>query len=241
MPLKSLLDRAGIAPGAVQVSFDGMDGPVLPETPDFTKALEIDHARDGEVMLAWAMNGEPLPMLNGYPLRLVVPGYYGTYWVKHLNRITVLDKPSDSFWMTTAYRIPDNDCACVPPGTPAGKTRPIGRYDVRSFITAPAQGERVPAGRDLVLRGFAFDGGSGIAKVEVSTDAGESWTEARLGEDLGRYSFRGFEAPLRLSAGEHRLMSRATNRAGETQPMQPRWNLAGYMRNVVETVTVTAA
>lgn len=239
--LKSVLDRAGIAPGAVQVSFNGLDEPPAPDTPDFTKALDLDHARDGEVMLAWAMNGADLPVLNGYPLRLVVPGFYGTYWVKHLHDITVLDKPSDSFWMTSAYRIPDNDCACVPPGTAAPKTKPIGRYNVRSFITGPAEGGRVPVGRDLTVKGIAFDGGSGITKVEVSADGGKSWMEARLGEDLGKYSFRGFEVALRLPAGEHQLMSRATGRDGGTQPMEARWNPPGYMRNVVETVTVTAA
>ncbi|RYJ01387.1 MAG: oxidase, partial [Acetobacteraceae bacterium] len=183
--LRAVLDRAGLAAGAVQVSFNGLDEPVAPDTPDFTKALDLDHARDGEVMLAWAMNGADLPMLNGFPLRLVVPGTYGTYWVKHLHEITVLDRPSDSFWMTSAYRIPDNDCACVPPGTAAPKTRPIGRYNVRSFITAPAAG-RVPAGRPVAIRGIAFDGGAGIARVEVSADGGQHWTEARLGEELGK-------------------------------------------------------
>src|SRR5204862_8019163 len=108
--LKSILDRAGVQSGARQVTFNGMDGPVTDKTPDFIKALDIDHARDGEVMLAYAMNGADLPLLNGFPLRLVVPGCYGTYWVKHLNEITVIDNVFDGFWMTTAYRIPDNDC-----------------------------------------------------------------------------------------------------------------------------------
>lgn len=238
--LKAVLDQAGIVAGAVQVSFNGLDEPPAPDTPDFSKALELDHALDGEVMLAWAMNGADLPMLNGFPLRLVVPGTYGTYWVKHLHEITVLEKPSDSFWMTSAYRVPDNDCACVPPGTPAPKTRPIGRYNVRSFITSPADDGKVTASQEIAVKGIAFDGGSGIARVEVSPDDGQHWTEARLGKDLGRYSFRGFEVTLRLQAGTHRLMSRATGRNGNTQPMEARWNPPGYMRNVVETVTVTA-
>jgi DMSO/TMAO reductase YedYZ molybdopterin-dependent catalytic subunit len=240
VPLRAVLDRAGIAAGAVQVRFDGLDGPVMPQTPDFAKALDLDHARDGEVLLAWAMNGEDLPMLNGFPLRLVVPGYFGTYWVKHLNEVTVLDRVLDNFWMTTAYRIPDNDCACVAPGTAPTATRPIGRFSVRSFITSPAADASVAAASDLTIKGFAFDGGSGIARVEISSDGGQSWAEARLGEDLGKYSFRGFETVLRLPAGQHRLMSRATSRAGETQPMTPRWNPSGYMRNVVEAVAVTA-
>jgi DMSO/TMAO reductase YedYZ molybdopterin-dependent catalytic subunit len=239
--LKAVLDKAGVKAGAVQARFDGLDRPVDPATPHFSKALDIDHARDGEVMLAWAMNGRPLPILNGYPLRLVVPGWYGTYWVKHLNEITVLDAPLDNFWMTTAYRIPDNDCHCVAPGTTAAKTVPIGRYDVRSFITNPADGTRLSAGRPLALRGIAFDGGSGIARVKVSADDGATWMEAALGPDLGRYSFRPWSARLRLSAGRHVLKVQAVSRSGETQPAAPSWNPAGYMRNVIESVTVDAA
>ncbi|MGA8170416.1 MAG: molybdopterin-dependent oxidoreductase, partial [Methylocystis sp.] len=117
--LKAVLDRAGVQAGSRQVTFDGLDRPVLPETPDFVKALDLDHARDGEVMLAYAMNGEDLPWLNGFPLRLVVPGYYGTYWVKHLNEINVIDHVFDGYWMASAYRMPDNDCACVEPGQKA--------------------------------------------------------------------------------------------------------------------------
>jgi len=239
--LRGVLDRAGINPGAVQVRFDGMDGPVFPDTPDFAKALDLDHARDGEVMLAWGMNGDELPFLNGFPLRLVVPGYYGTYWVKHLNEITVLDKPMDNFWMAGAYRIPDNDCACVPAGTAPPKTRPIGRLNTRSFITNLSNGVKVAANAEVPVNGIAFDGGSGIAKVEVSTDGGQSWADATLGEDLGKYSFRPFRAVMRVATGERRLLVRATSRDGAGQPAEPRWNPSGYMRNVVESVTVVAS
>ena len=140
VPLKTVLDMAGVQAGAKQVRFDGLDGPVLPATPDFAKALELDHAADGEVMLAYSMNDADLPMLNGYPLRLVVPGYFGTYWVKHLNEVTVLDTVLDNFWMATAYRIPDNPCACVTPGSTVKKTVPIARFPVRSFITNVKEG-----------------------------------------------------------------------------------------------------
>jgi len=240
VPLKSALDKAGIKAGAVQVSFAGLDGPVLPETPDFAKALPLEHAQDGEVMLAWGMNGQDLPWLNGFPLRLVVPGFYGTYWVKHLNAITVLDKPFDGFWMTSAYRIPDNACACTEPGKAPDKTVPIGRFNVRSFVTNLADGAQVKAGR-VPLRGIAFDGGSGIRAVEVSTDDGQSWSPARLGQDLGRYAFRVWNAELDLVPGPHALRVRATGNDGGTQPMEPRWNPPGYMRNVVETTRVQAA
>ncbi|MBS0642130.1 MAG: molybdopterin-dependent oxidoreductase [Proteobacteria bacterium] len=241
VPLKAVLDKAGVQAGARQVSFDGLDRGVNPDTPDFVKALDIDHARDGEVMLAYSMNGEDLPWLNGYPLRLVVPGYYGTYWVKHLNEIAVLDTVYEGFWMKSAYRIPANACACTDPGQAPKTTVPINRFDVRSFITSLGDGARVKAGAETMLRGIAFDGGYGITDVVLSTDGGRTWTAAKLGDDLGRYSFRAWQAPVTLPAGEYTLMVRATNRIGQSQPLQPLWNPAGYMRNVVETVRVQAA
>jgi DMSO/TMAO reductase YedYZ molybdopterin-dependent catalytic subunit len=240
VPLKAVLDMAGVQAGAKQVTFNGMDGPVLDKTPDFVKALDIDHANDGEVMLAYGMNGEDLPVLNGFPLRLVVPGYYGTYWVKHLNEITVIDNVFDGFWMKSAYRIPDTPCSCVEPGTAPKATIPINRYDVRSFITSVADGAKLKAG-STTLKGIAFDGGKGIKEVAVSIDGGNTWVPAELGEDLGKYSFRAWKLPVKLAAGSHELKVRATNNAGDTQPAEPRWNPAGYMRNVVETVRVTAA
>jgi hypothetical protein len=240
VPLKTVLDKAGVQAGAKQVVFNGMDGPVSDKTPDFAKALDLDHARDGEVMLAYAMNGENLPMLNGFPLRLVVPGYYGTYWVKHLNEITVIDSVYDNFWMKTAYRIPDNDCNCVEPGTAPKATIPINRFTVRSFITNVRDGAKVKAG-ETRLRGIAFDGGKGIREVVVSTDGGKTWLPTKLGKNLGNYSFREWQATVKLPAGNHELKVRATSNDGKTQPMEALWNPAGYLRNVVETVRVTAA
>jgi len=192
-------------------------------------------------MVAWAMNGENLPFLNGYPLRLIVPGHYGTYWMKHLNEVTVVDQPVKTFWMDTAYRIPDNDCNCVEPGTAPSQTKPIGRFKVRSFITSVASGAQIPAARPVVLKGIAFDGGSGIKQVEFSADGGKTWQGATLGEDLGRYSFRDWQAAVTLPAGEHALQARATSNAGETQPVTQPWNPSGYLRNLIETTTVRAA
>ncbi len=240
VPLKAVLEKAGIQAGAKQVTFDGLDGPVSEKTPDFVKALNADHALDGEVMLAYSMNGEDLPYLNGYPVRLIVPGYYGTYWVKHISKITVIDSEFEGFWMKPAYRVPANACACVEPGTAPKATVPIGRFDVRSFITNLSDGAKVKSGASMV-RGIAFDGGYGITEVLVSADNGKNWVATKLGEDLGKYSFRSFEATVDLPAGKHALMSKATNRIGQSQPMTPLWNPAGYMRNVVETVAVEAA
>jgi DMSO/TMAO reductase YedYZ molybdopterin-dependent catalytic subunit len=240
--LKDVLEKAGVAAGAKQVAFNGLDTPVTANSPDFVKALDIDQARDGEVMLAYAMNGEDLPMLNGYPLRVVVPGHYGTYWVKHVNEIIVLDENLASFWMNTAYLIPDTTGACVEPGTTPSKTKPIGRFNVRSFITSLADGEQVKTGQALTLRGIAFDGGYGITEVLFSEDGGKTWRGTTLGRDAGKYSFREWTLPFTPArAGVYELKVRAANRVGETQPLEPLWNPAGYMRNVVETVRVTAA
>jgi DMSO/TMAO reductase YedYZ molybdopterin-dependent catalytic subunit len=241
VPLKKVLEKAGIKAGSVQVSFNGMDTPPLGDGPDFVKALSVDQAMDGEVMLAWQMNDADLPVLNGYPLRLVVPGHYGTYWVKHLSDITVLDHAFDGFWMNPAYRIPDNASASSEPGAPAGKTVPINRFNVRSFITSVADGATLHAGRAVEVRGIAFDGGYGITEVAFSADGGQSWHAARLDQDLGRYSFRrwriAFTPPRK---GAYELRVRAVNRIGQSQPMTALWNAAGYMRNVVESTRIVA-
>ncbi|MGD1326947.1 molybdopterin-dependent oxidoreductase [Pandoraea pnomenusa] len=242
IPLKRILERAGVSPNAKQVTFEGLDRPIVPATPEFVKALDLDHAMDGEVMVAFAMNGKDLPMLNGFPVRLVVPGYYGTYWVKHLADINVIDKVFDGFWMATAYRIPDNDCNCVEPGKAPEKTKPIGRFTVRSFITSHADGQQVAAGKAMRVRGIAFDGGEGIRDVQFSTDGGQTWHAAKLGQELSKYSFREWTANFTPpQAGEYVLKVRATNRAGVTQPLQSLWNPAGYLRNGVESVRVVAA
>ncbi|SCK55884.1 sulfoxide reductase catalytic subunit YedY [Variovorax sp. HW608] len=237
--LKDVLARAEPKNSARQVTFDGLDMALF-GGGDFVKALDVNHAMDGEVMLAWQMNGADIPMLNGYPVKLIVPGYYGTYWVKHLSEIQVIDSVFDGFWMKPAYRVPDNDCACVEPGTTPAATRPIGRFNVRSFITSLADGARVRAGQPLVVRGIAFDGGQGIREVACSNDDGQSWRNARLGNDMGRYSFREFTFGFTPRKGTHVLRVRAWNRSGQSQPMEALWQPAGYMRNVVESVRVLA-
>ncbi|HSJ02359.1 MAG TPA: molybdopterin-dependent oxidoreductase, partial [Verrucomicrobium sp.] len=240
--LKDVLTRAGIQAGARQVVCNGLDTAVIPQTPDFIKALEMDHALDGEILLAWEMNGEPLPLLNGYPLRLVVPGCYGTYWVKHINELTVVKDVFDGFFMATGYRIPANAGACVEPGAAPASTIPINRFSIRSFITSHADGSAVHSAKPTVLQGIAFDGGEGITEVTVSDDGGHTWTGAQLGKDHGKYSFRPWTFTWTPSRkGPVELRCRATNRIGQTQPMEPLWNPSGYMRNVVETVKVSVA
>lgn len=242
VPLKAVLEKAGVKAGAMQVTFRGLDKPVLPSTPEFIKALDISHAMDGEPMIAWSMNGTDLPFLNGYPIRLVVPGYFGTYWVKHLSEIEVVDHTYDGFFMAKGYRVPDNDCLCIAPGTTAANTQPISRLPVRSFITSVKHCDVLPLNQSLELKGIAFDGGVGVNKVEVSIDGGATWRKSTLGQDLGRFSFREWTLPITFTRkGVTQLMVRASNRAGETQPLQADWNPGGYRRHVVETRHVTVA
>jgi hypothetical protein len=234
--LKDILAAAGVRQGAVQATFDGLDKPAFPSVPDFVKSLDIARIIDDpDVLVAYQMNGAPLPMLNGYPARLIVPGWYATYWVKNLSDIEVVDHVFEKFWMKPAYRIPDNACGCVPPGTAPARTVPINRMTVRSFIATPAAGTRVPVGRPVALKGIAFDGGYGVREVHISADDGATWQQARLGPDLGRYSFREWTASWTPSqSGSARVMVRAFNAIGESQAREPLWNPAGYLRNVIE-------
>jgi len=242
VPLKAVLEKAGIMADARQVTFKGLDEPVLPSTPQFIKALDIEHALNGEPIIAWAMNGEDLPFLNGYPLKLIVPGYFGTYWVKHLSQIEVLDHVYQGFFMSTAYRLPDNPCECVAPGAAPDKTHPIGKLKIRSFITNLTDKTQVAKGAPLKLQGIAFDGGAGIKTVELSLDQGKTWHSAKLAKDLGQYSFRQWRHTVVPShPGELQLLVRATSNSGETQPTQQSWNPGGYMRNVIESKTVIVA
>jgi DMSO/TMAO reductase YedYZ molybdopterin-dependent catalytic subunit len=241
VPLKDVLDRAGVKPGAVQVRFNGLDQNVVPDAPDFEKSLDIDHARDGEVMIAFAMNDEQLPLLNGFPLRLIVPGWYSTYWVKMLNDIEVLDKPDDNYWMAVAYTIPDTPYANIAPGQTGVKMIPINRMPPRSFFTNVAEGASFPTGTSIPVRGIAFGGDTGVAKVELSSDGGKTWQPTTLGKDDGKYSFRPWESDISLPAqGNHSLTVRCMNLAGEVQPDAANWNTSGFMRNVIETVQLTA-
>jgi DMSO/TMAO reductase YedYZ molybdopterin-dependent catalytic subunit len=240
--LKDVLDRAGVKAGAVQVRFNGLDEPVVPDAPDFKKSLAIDHARDGEVMIAYAMNGEQLPLLNGFPLRLVVPGWYATYWVKMISDIEVLNQPDENYWTKTAYTIPDTPHANVTPGQTGVKMIPINRMVPRSFFTNVDPGATLSAAKPTLVRGIAFGGDSGVASVDVSTDGGKTWQPAQLGKDEGKYSFRQWQTQLTLpSAGKYGLAVRCKNTNGEAQPDTPNWNGSGFMRNVIETTNVVAS
>jgi len=241
VPLKDLLTAAGVKPGSLMVQFEGLDrgkGPEGRGSHEFQKSLELSDPVLDECLVAWAMNHEPLPMLNGFPVRLVVPGCFATYWVKALTWIRVLDKPDENFWMKSAYRIPDTPRgATTPADVQAHRVRmvPIGRMPLRSFLITPDGSSKVPLGMEGAVRGIAFSGSDGVAKVEFSADDGRTWREARLGPDHGPYSFRGWEAmwtPQR--PGKYQLAARATDGKGNVQPDEGLWNPGGYLWNKIE-------
>ena len=239
--LKDVLDLAGVKPGAVAVRLSGLDRPPIDGAPWFAKSLAIDHARDGEVMIAFAMNGAALPMLNGFPIRLVVPGWFSTYWIKALDRIEVLTAPDDNFWMAKAYRVPTAPNAGVAPGTTVFESAPISTMVPRSFVTNLRDGATCKAGQPCALSGIAMGGASSVARVEYRIDDG-AWTAATLGPDAGRYSFRRWTAvaPL-LAVGPHAISVRCTASDGRTQGGEAMWNPGGYQRGTIETITVQAA
>lgn len=237
--LKDILYQAGIKEGSVCVSFDGLDSPPLPTVPDLVKSLPLDKATEEDIIVAYEMNGTYLPMLNGFPVRLIVPGWYATYWVKSLSTISVLDKQFEGFWMKTAYRIPDDTCACVPPGTVPKKTIPINRLDTRSFIVEPFDGTTLNVNKPVEVMGIAFSGGYGVRDVIVSMDNGHTWNETKLGKDLGKYAWRQWTYLWHpKKPGKYTLMVRATDSIGESQPFDVFWNPAGFMRNNIEKIEV---
>jgi hypothetical protein len=193
------------------------------------------------VMIAYAMNGEQLPLLNGFPLRLVVPGWYATYWVKMLDRIEVLDKPDDSFWMASAYLIPDTAGANMKPGETGLKMVPINKMVPRSFITNLKDGATLKAGAKTLVRGFAFGGSTGVKSVEISIDGGASWLPTTLGQDEGKYSFRQWQSEIVPAAGKLDLKVRCTNSDGLAQPSTMNWNPGAFMLNAIETIHTTVA
>jgi DMSO/TMAO reductase YedYZ molybdopterin-dependent catalytic subunit len=236
--LKDLLDRAGVKSGAVDVSFGGLDRAPFPGPPPFVKSLDLQHASDGDVMVAYAMNDAPLPMLNGFPLRLIVPGWFATYWVKSLNQITVLPEKFKGFWMDKAYRIPAAPDGNESPTQLSAQTVPISRHTVRSLFVRPEPLEKIHAAKPFEIQGIALDAGDGIRRVEVSLDGGGTWTDSKLDKEIGRYSWRRWRFPWTpAQPGNSRLMCRATNAKGETQVTR-QWNRSGYQRNVIEHVDV---
>jgi DMSO/TMAO reductase YedYZ molybdopterin-dependent catalytic subunit len=239
--LQELLDMAHVQKNSVQVQFQGLEtgqGPKGFGSNLFLKSLNLDNPVLDDCIVAYLMNGEPLPILNGFPVRLVVPGYFATYWTKCLTWIRVLDAPDDNYWMKTGYRIPDTPRGnTTPDEVKAGlvKTVPISRFPIRSFLISPDGSSKIPAGMTTILRGIAFSGYGRITRVEVSSNGGKTWAKTTLGEDYGPYSFRTWEISWAApSPGRYSLAVRATDEKKNTQPDEPVWNPGGYLWNQIE-------
>lgn len=239
--LKDILAKAGIKDSAKEVVLDGADGPVLDKTPDFVKSLPAAKASDPDVLIAYEMNGKPLPHWNGFPARVIVPGWTGTYWMKHIQSIQAVSTPFQGFWMKSAYRIPNGKFPIVAqfPTQETAANTPITEMVVNSLITSPREGDRVGGG-EIMVSGIAWDGGYGITRVLVSVDGGATFSEAKLGADSGRYSFRPWSYRFTpKGSGPVTIMASATNRIGQTQTSALIQNPAGYHHNVIQRVNVT--
>lgn len=241
--LKDVLARVGVRKEAVEIACDGADRGVVDKTPDFIKSLPLWKATDDNTLIAYEMNGQPLPHWNGFPARLVVPGWTATYWVKHLTGLELRTKPFDGFWMAKAYRIPTQAFPVAQRFVSQENetTTPITEMVVNSLITNLKDGQRVRAGEAVRVNGVAWDGGYGIRGVEASSDGGRTWHDARLGEDMGRFSWRTFSYQFTAQRGETVVLARATNRIGQTQVDTLIWNPAGYHNNVPQRIALAVA
>lgn len=240
--LKDILNRAGIKPEAKYVGLNGLEKPAMNETPDFFREMEITEALEEQIIVAYSMNGEDLPYLNGFPIRLVIPGHFSDSWVKMLSEIMVMHEYRPSFFMDVAYTVPDNDCECVVSGSDFEyKRKPIAAMKVKSVIGYPSPDTVIKKGSRIKITGVAFDQGKGIKEVMISLDSGKSWSAAKLGEDHGKYAFRLWSYEWEpKNKGEYTIMARAINRIGNIQPMPAEigWNAGGYQYNGVDAVNV---
>jgi DMSO/TMAO reductase YedYZ molybdopterin-dependent catalytic subunit len=238
--LKDVLDKVGVKKEAIEIVLGGADGPPVDKTPDFIKSIPLWKAMEDTTLVAYEMNGAPLPHFNGAPARIVVPGWTGTYWMKHVNSIEAVTTPDKNFWMAGAYRIPLGKFPMVARfiSQETAVNTPITEMVVNSLITSHADGAKVKAG--TALGGIAWDGGYGITTVDVSTDGGKTWSAATLGEDLGKFAFRTWSFPLK-GKGQVKAMARATNAIGQTQTSVLIHNPPGYHHNVMHSVTLNVA
>jgi len=228
--LGDLLRDTGLTPEAKHVWFEAADSAPLPGVPPFLRSIPVEKALD-DVILAWRMNGEPLPRLHGGPVRVIVPGWYGMASTKWVTKVRVEATPSDNHFMAKGYRY------AYPGGDPA-QAPPVEELRIKSVITSPLEGARVPTGR-LRVAGFAWTGHAGIDRVEVSPDGGGSWLPAIFASEETPFAWRRWEADVTLAArGPVTLMARATDRTGESQPAEAKPNAGGYGNSSIHRVKI---
>jgi DMSO/TMAO reductase YedYZ molybdopterin-dependent catalytic subunit len=231
--LKDVLGKAGVRPAATQLLLDGADTP-LGKMPKFQRTLEVAKAMHPDTLLAWEMNGKPLTADHGFPLRVIAPGWASDSWVKWLTGIELLDHEFDGFWMKTAYRHPASHVA---PGTAVDPKDmiPVTDLNVKSVIAHPADWA---APGVIAVQGVAWSNASPVTKVEVSTNGGKTWALAKLTGKPTQYGFRKWTFAWKAAEGDYILMSRATNEAGRSQPLEPEWNPNGYLYNAAQPIPV---
>jgi DMSO/TMAO reductase YedYZ molybdopterin-dependent catalytic subunit len=235
-PVRGLLEEAGVGDGALEVAFRGLDrGIEGGEEQLYERSLPLAEAMRDEVLLAYEMNGRPLPPQHGYPLRLIVPGWYGMTSVKWLERIELLDRPFEGYQQARGYRVRQ---------TPDEPGEPVSRILPRSLMIPPgvpdfATRARTHAGGPCTVRGRAWSGLAPVERVEVSADAGATWSDAALGPQPSPWAWRSWEWEWDPAGpGTYELCSRASDAAGNTQPLEAPWNLGGYANNEVHRVGV---
>ncbi len=234
--LADVLKRAGVKTTGKNVEMHAADRP-LGTMPAFVRQVPMAKAMHPDTILAYDMNGQPIPAVHGFPLRAIVPGWEGAYSIKWLNALNVLDKDSDSFWVATGYRYPNRRVA---PGAAvdAKDMLPLTGLVVKSLITTPAAGASFAPGK-ISVAGFAWAGETDIAKVDVSTDNGSTWAPARLVGEQAKYTWRRFEHTFTASSPQSVLiLSRATDSKGTIQPAVSQWNPSGYLWNQYDSVRV---
>jgi DMSO/TMAO reductase YedYZ molybdopterin-dependent catalytic subunit len=235
--VSDILKLAGASSGVQFLETDGADTGVA-KTPDFIRSLPIAKALHPATVLALNMNGQPLPELHGFPARLLVPGWDGTSSVKWVIRISAAAEPNKGFFMNPGYRYPKY---ALPPGTPArpAELEVIEGMPVKSTITAPEDQSKAPLG-NIAIRGFAWAGEHAIERVDVSTDGGSRWREARLTGAKLPFAWRLWQVDWRpADPGYYNILSRATDSAGRVQPIVAQWNPSGYLWNAIDRVGVT--
>lgn len=232
---RDLLAKAGAAPEAAFVTFAGADAPPRPSVPAFVRSIPLARAMDPSTLVAWAMNGEPLTLAHGAPLRLVVPGWAGDHWVKWLTHVRLDKEEADGFYMRTAYKTPIGPIA--PGSSPKPEEmRSVTSFPVKSIIARPGDGARTAAGTQEIA-GCAFSGEAPIAKVEVSTDGGATWTRALVEGTPGVGRWQVWRHRFEAKQGRATAMVRATDAKGNVQPEKAAWNPSGYHWNAWHTVT----
>jgi DMSO/TMAO reductase YedYZ molybdopterin-dependent catalytic subunit len=236
-PLAPVLRRASPGEGAVEVVFTGLDrGLERGQELVFERSLPLGQALDGDVLLAWAINGQPLPPQHGFPLRLLVPGWYGMASVKWLTRITVTDRPFAGHQQSYAYRLRQTEDE---EGEPLTRMLPRALMIPPGIPDFPTRARTLDAGR-CTLEGRAWSGFAPIERVDVSVNRGASWAAAELDTDVdSAYAWCRWRHEFEAEPGEAELACRAFDRSGRAQPLEPVWNLSGYANNAVQRVAVT--